>query len=253
MTWMKNTDVHFSARFYRAVGVCSMLSALTTIGLIFLPRLYPPVPDFTARMALGDEPAYVLRSWIYLVHPFLVFAAALGLAARCRARAAGAASLGLAGFALWAATEAGQQALTKVALDRTWRVAWKTADAATQAVIQQQVALYDVLWDAMYLLILIAFMAGNIILGLAVRRVAASGAVAPALGRAVAIALWAAAGLTLMFLLGELGANVTIPGSAWFYPLIQPAGRTLIGLWLWREATWEEEAARARPVALAGA
>jgi hypothetical protein len=105
----------------------------------------------------------------------------------------------------------------------------------------------------MYLLILIAFFVGHILLGLAVRRVATSGAIAPALGRWVAIALWAAAALTLLFLLGELGANVTIPGSAWFYPLIQPAGRTIIGLWLWREATWEEEPGRARPAAVAAA
>ena len=143
-------------------------------------------------------------------------------------------------MALWAATEAGQQALTKVALDRTWRPAWPGADDAARALIQQQVALYDVLWDAMYLLILIAFLVGNVLLGFAVRRVAASDAAPSALGRAVAIALWAAAGLTLLFLLGELGVDVRVPGSAWLYPLIQPAGRSLIGLWLWREATWEE-------------
>lgn len=232
--------MYFSARFYRTAGVCSILSAVTTLGLIFLPRFWQPVPDFNARMALGEHPAYLLRSWIYLIHPFLVFTAALAMAARCRVRAAGAASLGLAGFALWAATEAGQQTLTKVFLDRTLRAAWLTADAASRAAIRQQVALHDVLWDAMYLLILIAFVAGNILLGLAVRRVAASGAMAPALGRWVAVALWAASALTLTFLLGELGAAITIPGSDWLYPMIQPLGRTLIGIWLWREATWEE-------------
>jgi hypothetical protein len=237
----------FSARFYRAVGICSILSAVTTLGLIFLPRLYPPVPDFAARMALGDHPAYVLRSWIYLIHPFLVFAALLGLAARSRMRAAGTAMLGLAGMALWAATEAGQQALTKVGLDGTWRAAWPNADAAARVVIQQQVAIFDVLWNAMYLLILIAFFVGHILLGLAIRRVVMTGAIAPALGRWVPVALWVAAGLTLLFLLGELGVSITIPGSEWFYPLIQPAGRTLIGVWLWREATWEERSPLAHP------
>ena len=109
-------ELWFPAAFYRGAACASLLSVLTTLGLIFLPRLYPPVPDFDARMALGAHPTYVLRSWIALAHPFLVFTAALAVAARCgtrrRARARGASSLGLAGFALWAAVEAAQQALT---------------------------------------------------------------------------------------------------------------------------------------------
>jgi hypothetical protein len=169
----------FSTRFYRGAAIASLLSALTTLGLIFLPRFYPPVPDFDARMALGSNTAYVLRSWIYLVHPFLVFTAALAVAARCRLRAGGAASLGLAGFALWAGTEAAQQALTKVALDRTWRAAWPTADGPARAVIRDHVALYDVAWDAMYLLLLLGFLAGNLFLGAAVAR-----GVTPTLARA---------------------------------------------------------------------
>jgi hypothetical protein len=233
-------DMHFSPRFYRGVAICSVISAITTLGLIFLPRLYEPVPDFEARMALGGHPAYVLRSWIYLFHPFLVFPAMLGVAVRCRARAAGAAALGLAGFAVWGATEAGQQALTKVTIDRTWRAAWPRASEAARATIREQVALYDLLWDSMYLLILLAFLAGSVFLGLAVRRVAASSVSAPALTRWVSIALWAGGGLTLMFLLPEFGVRFQIPGSEWFYPLIQPAGRTLVGVWLWREATWEK-------------
>lgn len=230
--------MHFSVAFYRGAAVCSLLSAVTTLGLIFLPRAYPSVADFDARMALGEEPAYVLRSWIYLVHPFLVFAAATGLAARCRVRAAGSASLGLAGFALWASTEAAQQALTKVALDRTWRAAWPTADQAARAVIREQVAIYDIVWDAMYLLILLGFLAGNVCLAFAVRRTAESTG-SPALGRWVSVALWAAAGLTLFLLLPEVGVHVTLPGSQWLYPAIQPAGRALAGVWLWNEAGWE--------------
>src|SRR5262245_26822902 len=164
--------MQFSARFYRGAAIASVLSALTTLGLIFLPRFYPSVPDFDARMALGTDGAYVLRSWIYLIHPFFVFTAALAVAARCRVRAGGAASLGLAGFALWAATEAGQQVLTKVALDRTWRAAWPAADAAAREVIRNHVAFYDVVWDAMFLLLLLAFLAGNVLLGVAVAHTA---------------------------------------------------------------------------------
>jgi hypothetical protein len=232
----------FSTRFYRGAAIASLLSALTTLGLIFLPRFYPSVPDFDARMALGSNTAYVLRSWIYLVHPFLVFTAALAVAARCRLRAGGAASLGLAGFALWAGTEAAQQALTKVALDRTWRAAWPTADAPARAVIRDHVALYDVAWDAMYLLLLLGFLAGNLFLGAAVARTARGDSNARARMRSlsiwVACAFWAAAALTFVLFLPEVGGPA-LPGTEWLYPLIQPAGRTLIGIWLWREGATE--------------
>jgi hypothetical protein len=241
--------LYFSARFYRGAALCSFASALTTLGLIFLPRLYPPVPDFDARMALGGHPAYVLRSWIYLAHPFLVFVPALAIAARCRARAAGAASLGLWGFGLWAAAEAAQQALTKVALDRTWRAAWPTASAAEREVIRGDVAMYDVLWDSLYLLLLLGFLLGNVCLALALQgKGALRGAGAERrrdrLAGWVSGAYLAAAGLTLLLLVPEVGGPV-VAGSAtgWLYPLIQPAGRALIGVWLWREAMRPETTA----------
>jgi len=222
--------MQFPAGFYRGAALCSFASAFTTLGLIFLPRFYQPVPDFEARMALIGNPAYVLRSWIYLLHPFLVFTAALAIAMRCRFRAAGAATIGLLGFGLWGITEAGQQALTLVALDRNWRAAWPAADEAARELIRNHVAVYDVLWDSMYFLLLIGFLLGNIFLA----RAAWSW---PGLGRWVSAVLVAAALLTLLILVPELGGPVLFGGATdWLYPLIQPAGRALIGVWLWRDA-----------------
>lgn len=219
--------MNFSPRFYRRAAICSVASAITTLGLIFLPRFYS-APDFDARMALLHNPAYVLRSWIYLVHPFLVVTAALAVWARCRATAGGAASLGFLGFALWGATEAAQQALTKVALDRTWRPAWETADATQRQLIRNHVAIYDVLWDSLFLLILLAFLAGSIFLAVATRKTGG-------LGRWVSVAFAAGAAITVLNLLPELGVKVPAQ-TEWLYPLLQPAGRALIGVWLWREA-----------------
>ena len=217
----------FSPRFYRGAAVCSLLSALTTLGLIFLPRFYS-APDFEARMALLHNPAYVLRSWIYLFHPFLVMTAVLAVWARCRARASGAATLGLIAFVLWGATEATQQALTKVAMDRTWRTAWPTADETQRQLIRNHVAMYDVLWDSLFLIILLAFLAGSIFLTLATRTTGG-------LGRWVSVAFAAGGAITVLNLLPELGVKVPAQ-TEWLYPLLQPAGRALIGVWLWREA-----------------
>lgn len=219
----------FDQRFYRVAAVCSMLSAVTTLLLIFLPELFQPVEGFEGRMARVREPAYVLRSWVYLLHPFLVFAAALGMAMRIRTWKSAAAVVGLAGFALWAATEAGQQTMTLFAFDR-WREAYFTADEATRAAIRTNTVMYDGLWDAMYFLLLIGFTIGNLAFGQALVRVRG-------FSRVVGGFLLAAVALTLTNITGELRwFTLPEPLATWSYPAIQPLGRVLIGLWLWRAA-----------------
>jgi hypothetical protein len=219
--------------FYRSVALCSFLSAVTTLLLIYLPDFYRPAEGFEGRMARVDDPAYVLRSWVYLVHPFITFAAALGVGLRMRALRSAAAVIGLAGFALWACTEAGQQTLTLFAFDK-WRAAYFAADEATRAIIRTNASMYDGLWDALYFLLLIGFAIGNLSLGIAL---AGAGR---GVTRLVGIFFFAAFALTLTYITGELqwGA-LPEPLATWSYPTIQPLGRALIGLWLW-SAAYEE-------------
>lgn len=226
--------VRFSPKFYRGAALCSMASAVTTLGLIFLPRLYQPVADLDARMALTENNAYVLRSWIYLFHPFLVMTAAVAVAARCRFRAAGSAALGALGFVIWGTAEAAQQTFTIFGMDRTWRAAWPAADEAARQAIVGHVAMYDAIWNALYVLLLLGFLAGNVFLALAARG-------GTGLARWVCAAFAAAAVLTLVIIVSEFGGPQLTSGlAAWLYPTIQPAGRALVGVWLWREATAEQ-------------
>jgi hypothetical protein len=218
-------------RFFRVAATCSMLSAVTTLLLIFLPDLFSPVQDFEGRMGRVHEAAYQLRAWVYLVHPFLAFTAASGLALAVWHRAPVLALAGMSGFALWAFTEAGQQTLTLFAFDR-WRAAWDTADEATRHVIRTNTAFYDGLWDAMYMLLLIGFAIGNACLGWALTGVAG-------LARWLGGFLWAASLLTAVLFLGELGVKLLPePVVTWAYPAIQPLGRALFGVWLWRCASY---------------
>jgi hypothetical protein len=92
-----------------------------------------------------------------------------------------------------------------------------------------QIAAYDNLWDAMFLLLLIAFLAGNILYACATIR-------GQGLTRLLGIFYFGAAFLTLSIISSEL-SGPTLPPSfeAWFYPLTQPVARFLIGLWLWRQ------------------
>jgi hypothetical protein len=54
-------------------------------------------------------------------------------------------------------------------------------------------------------------------------------------GRALGVFSFGAAFLTLVGISGELGGPTLPPLlGTWLYPLLQPAARLLIGVWLWR-------------------
>jgi len=217
--------------FYRSVALSSFLSAVTTLLLIYLPDFYRAADGFEGRMARVHDPAYVVRSWVYLVHPFITFAAALGVALRIRTLRSVAAIVGVAGFALWASNEALQQTMTLFAFDK-WRAAYFAADEATRAIIRANVALYDGLWDAFYFVLLLGFSIGNSALGIGLLR-AGHGVT-----RVVGCFFLAAVVLTVLTNIAPELQWWTVPEplAQWSYPAIQPLGRTLIGLWLWSAA-----------------
>jgi hypothetical protein len=221
--------MNFSPAFYRTAAVCSALSAVTTLLLIFLPDFYAPAEGFEGRMNRVTDPAYVMRSWDYLIHPFLTFTAALGVAVRIRRTHSAAALVGLLGFVLWGFTEAGQQTLTLFAFDR-WRAAYLAGDEVVRAHIHTSMAVYDGLWEAMYFLLLIGFSIGNAAFAAALLR-------GRGLSRIVGAFFAAAVALTFTYIAGVMGW-FTLPEflETWTYPAIQPIGRLLIGLWLWRAA-----------------
>ncbi len=217
--------VHFSKRFYRFAAACSFLSAATTLSLIFLPYLYGPASGIEARVQLLDSPAYMLRAWIYLLHPAVVFSAALGVATVVSRHSAGSAVVGLIGFFVWAFTEAAQQALTLVAFNR-WAAAYPGADAGTRALLESQIATYDAVWDSMFFLLLLGFLVGNLVFGLAlVRR--------EGFERLLG-ALFALVGLLTLLNVSQLLGGPGLPEALgpWLYPIVQPATRILIGVWL---------------------
>lgn len=217
----------FSRSFFRSAAICSFASALTTLGLIFLPKFYGPAASLDERVLRLDNPYYQVRAWIYLVHPFLTVTAALGVAVALRRRAAGLIVPGFLGFLLWSFTEAGQQTLTLTLFHR-WARAWPAADSAARETLRTHIATYDAVWDAMYLLLLLGFLVGNVLYGLATVR-------ETGLTRVLGYLYFGAALLTLSIIVEEIGGPSLPPSlGAWLYPLLQPAARALIGLWLLR-------------------
>ena len=214
--------------FLRVAGSLSAASAVTTLLLIFLPDLIVRAPGFEGRMTAVTDPAYRLRAVVYLVHPFLVFTAMLATALAIRRQAA-LALVGLLGFALWAATEAAQQCWTLFAFDR-WRLAWLAGDAEVRATMPVRTAIYDGIWDAAYPLLLIGFLIGCTCFAAALMRW-------NGLARVVGAFFAGAALLTLGNLAGEwIGWTWPPPLDRWLYPTIQPLGRLLTGIWLFRLA-----------------
>ena len=218
-----------SPAFYRTAAVCSWASVITTLGLIFLPRLFAPIDGFEGRMGRVHDDWYQVRAWIYLVHPFLTGTAALAICTRLRTTSPAAALVGAAGFSIWALTEAAQQCFTLFAFD-AWRKAYTAGDLAIRAQMPTLTTLYDEVWDAMYVLLLIGFVIGNTALGLVfVRR--------RGLTRVVGAFFLCAVVLTFFYLLPELGIPASLgPLDPWIYPATQPLARLLIGVWLWKSA-----------------
>ena len=217
----------FSPAFYRTAAVCSFVSAVTTLLLILLPKIYGPAGSIDERMALVQHPWYQLRAWAYLLHPFVTLAAALGVGIALRRVSPGAVAGGFLGFLLWGFTEAGQQTLTLTTFHR-WAATYLQAYASERQFIKGQLATYDALWDAMFLLLLIGFFVGNFLYGFATIR-------GRGLTRLLGIFYFAAALLTAIGIVGELRGPI-LPAAAvtWFYLLLQPLARATIGLWLWR-------------------
>ena len=217
----------FSPSFYRVAGAASIISAGTTLGLIFLPEYYAAQPEGIAgRMQRVIDPVYQLRAWTYLIHPFLVFTAALGVGLATRRVAPALALAGVLGYFLWAFTEAGQQSLTLFAFD-DWRRAWLAGDPAVRATMELRAAVYDGLWEAAYSLLLFGIILGSAFFAAAMLRLPDT------LSRIVGGFFALAAVQSILIQSGELGGPVLPEALAyWIYPATQPLARLLIGLWL---------------------
>jgi hypothetical protein len=215
--------------YFRTGAVLSMASAVTTLALIYLPAWIAAADSAEARIALVNDPAYRLRAWTYLVHPFLVLGAALAVATRLRHSRAAWVLPGLLGFVLWGFTEAAQQAMTLFVYDPL-RLEYLAGQEPVRSSMPLIRVLYARAWDAFYVLLLIGFLFGNVMYAIALRD-------ADALGRLLAALYGAAALLTASLLMREVGLPSMPPAvTETAYPLLQPAGRVLIGVWLWRRA-----------------
>jgi hypothetical protein len=231
-----------SPSFLRLTAACWCVSAVTTLGLIFLPYAYAPIDVADGAMARVRDPFYMTRVAVALAHPLIVLVGTMGVAALRLRTAAGPVLCGFVFFLIWAATEAAQQSLTLVALNWTWRAQYfATADPVGRDALRAAAAAFQAVSDGLFLLILVAFVIADVAYAVATWG-------GDRLQRTVAVGFALAAALGVISGLTSFGPGV-FPDAvmAVAYPLLQPAARCLTGLWVWREAGNRERFVR-RPV-----
>jgi hypothetical protein len=214
----------------RVAAVCAALTAFTTFLLWLLPRFVAPTPDFAARVALHENGWYMARLWVNFAHNWLALFGYIGVAAILARRAPGHAAGGLAMFAIWATTELIGIAIIIFGVNRTWRAAYAAAGEAERASLRTLLTGWDAVWDGMFFVLLVAFLLGSLLYGLAALQ-------GHGLERLVGWLLLGGAALTLLIMAGEYaGVGWANQISDATYPVLQPASRLLMGVWIWRAA-----------------
>lgn len=224
--------------FFRTGGVCAALSAITTFLLWYLPRTYAAPAGFEESLLLHANPAAMARWWVNFIHIFLALAGYAATAWALWPKSRMLSALGLLWFVLWGFTEIVGVSIQIWSVNRTWRAGWEAADAATRAILRAQLTGFAAVWDAMFFVLLVAFLLGTLCFGLAAvsGRSAAGAGRGSGLERAVGGMLLLAAPLTVAIMLAEYAGMPSIGKTIeWSYPILQPVSRASMGVWLWRK------------------
>jgi hypothetical protein len=210
------------------LGICGVLSSITTVTNILLPRFYTPPADFDGRVALLDNAFYMARQWILLVHPFLTLTAALGILFYRFAEHPGKT---LTGFVFAFAEKITEfflgTTILFVVLGNWVRGYGAATDAALKATLRGRTeAFYDYL-DGAYFLLWVTFTISAVLYGLATRTGAR-------LERTVSAFYFLTAAITLLMLIGEYaGQNLWVrPIILWGYAPLLTTSRLLAGVML---------------------
>lgn len=191
--------------FLRIAGALAALTAVTTLLLWLLPKLQSDV----AAMA---------RLWVNFVHVAAALTAYSAAVSLLRDKSPALAGAALMWLAIWGATELGGVAVQIFAVKGAWRGERAAIDA------------FAIVWDALFFMILVAFLLGTVLLGLALAR-------GGGLRRVVGLLHLAAGPLTVLIIVGGyFGGEWASTVSGWVYPALQPPSRALLGVWIWKES-----------------
>jgi hypothetical protein len=220
-----------SSRFLRFAAICAFVTVLTTLAIHRLPPLWASANTFEEQLGLRDNPIYLARLWVVIVHCILVVISMYAVGALRVRRHTSLMVLGFLGFVVFAVAELLRTSLAIFAVNRRWREEYATtADAARKEALRAAIEAFPGIGSALFFLFAIGFQLGLLCYGLALLG-----------GQRMDRVL---GGVFLLWVLLSLpGMFDTITGSEsvsryfeWVGPDFQPLARALVGIWLWRES-----------------
>lgn len=220
-----------SRNFVRLGAVCALLTALTTLAVHWLPELWSNVTTFEQQLELRNNPVYMGRLWIVLLHCALVTVSMAAMAALKWRDAPALAGLGLLGFISFAFFEITRTAISIFAVNRTWRSAYSAAvDPATQQSLRGIIAAYAGINDALFFLFDTGFVLGLFCYGLALVR-------GQGFERNLGFVFLTWFVLSLPPLIDAAkGSDWVSPWFGWVGLYFLPVARAITGIWLWQKS-----------------
>ena len=217
--------------FLRFAAACALALAVTTFLLWLLPRYSAPGGTFEQALARAADPYYIARLWVSLVHMVLGLVVALGLWRVLSPSSPGFAALGVALYAIWAVVELVAMATNLFGVNMAWRAGYAAADPATKEAYRVLIIGWSGVWDGLYFVLGSGYSLGSLVFGaLAIRMTG--------IARLSGVFLFLAAAIRIAFLLGGYAGQAWAEDAAGFvYPVIQPVGRAVLAVWLWKESS----------------
>ncbi|MEP3209702.1 MAG: hypothetical protein ABJN95_10955 [Maribacter sp.] len=215
--------------FLKLAAICSLLGALTTSLLLFLPS--PMATDFESQALLYENKLYVSKLWILFVHPQVNIIASLGIAYLLYKRYPLQMIVGSLFLMVWAYTEMAQQSLLIDTLNQIWRPNYVSAETElSKDMFRSLIHAANGISDSKYFLVIYGFGFGSLLYGTAL--VQENG-----LGKWIGISLLFIGILSLCsFLRYYLGIGaLDTPVNwlyKWIYSYLQPMVRIAIGIWI---------------------
>ena len=217
--------------FLKIAAMCSLLGAITTALLIFLPQ--PSAATFDAQLQLHQNPLYLFKLWILFLHPQFNFIASLGLGMLLIKHRPWAILIGCLFLGTWAYTEMSQQAYLIDALNQLWRPAYIAAtETEQQGIYRTLIQGIGGISDSHYFIVIYAFGMGSLLYGWSMIQVHDWG---KWLGWSLLFI-----GLLSIVSFGRYYLGLQFLNSPanfmyrWIYPYLQPLVRIGIALWIYQ-------------------
>ncbi|MDC6365568.1 MULTISPECIES: hypothetical protein [Flavobacteriaceae] len=218
--------------FLKIAGICSVLGAVTTSLLIFLPN--PVASDFESQTLLFENKLYLTKLWILFIHPQVNIIASLGIAYLLLRKYPAQMIIGSLFLLVWAYTEMSQQSLLIDTLNQIWRPNYVDAEGEiAKNMFKSLINAANGISDSKYFLVIYGFGLGSLLFG-------------TALIQENGLARWIGASLLFIgilslcsfirYYLGVTFLNKPVNWAyEWVYSYLQPIVRIAIGIWIFKE------------------